>query len=157
MQAYSQQPYDWRTRVDKLIEQSDSLSLRSQRTFSLSRIHKVDRTFKNDIPFKETWSYTVKDGKIVLFQVHYVIDTLEYTEAYYVNNDRLICMEEYESPYFSEDDQVTWGKVLFFQDNSLKLFVKVGKAREDQLYAKAGYEVLSNFDKRYSELKRNLK
>jgi hypothetical protein len=47
--------------------------------------------------------------------------------------------------------------VLFFHNNSLKLFVKVGKAREDELYAKAGYEVLSNFDKRYTELKRYLK
>jgi hypothetical protein len=157
VQSMGQQLFDWRSRVDQIIEQTDSLSLRSQRTFSLNRVQKVDRTFKNDIPFKETWSYTVNGGKVVLFQVHYVIDTLEYTEAYYVNNDRLICMEEYESSFFSNDDQVKWGKVLFFHNNSLKLFVKVGKAREDELYAKAGYEVLSNFDKRYTELKRYLK
>ncbi|MEJ7766527.1 MAG: hypothetical protein WKF89_01860 [Chitinophagaceae bacterium] len=155
--ASSQQSNDWRTNIDLIVERTDSLSLKSQRTFYLNRIVKVDRTYKNDKAIRETWNYTVHNGKVILFQVHYVIDSSEFLEVYYVNNNRLICMEQYESLYFSSSDEVKWGEVLFFRDNSLKLYVKVGKPKPEQAYAKAGTKAFETFDKRFIELQNNLR
>lgn len=153
----SAQKYDWRTNIDMIVQQTDSLSLKSQRTFYLNRIVKVDRTFKNDKAVKETWNYTMHNGKVILFQVHYVVDSSEFLEVYYLDDNRLICMEHYESPYFSADDKVKWGEVLFFRDNALRLFVKVGEPKPEESYARAGSKAVEDFDKRFSELRQNLR
>lgn len=155
--ALAQNNYDWRTKIDLIVQQTDSLSLKSQRTFYLNRIVRVDRTFKNDKSVKETWNYTLHDGKVILFQVHYVIDSSEFLEVYYVNDNRLICMEHYESPYFSNDDKIKWGEVLFFRDNALRLYVKVGEPKPEESYAKAGSKAVEDFDKRFTELRQNLR
>ncbi len=149
--------YDWRTNVDLLVERADSLSLKSQSMFYLDRIIKVDKTFKNDRTIKETWYYTVSQGKIVIFQVRYLIDSSEYTETFYINNGSLICLEQYESPFFSPTDQVYWGKVLFFDNSALKLNVTVGNRKSQNMLATNAVEALDIFNKRYSELLRNIR
>src|SRR5688500_20195530 len=85
--------YDWKSQIDYMVEQTDSLSLKSQKTFYLPKILKVDRTFKNDLEVKETWNYTVNRGKVIIFKVRYVVNHREYTEIYYVDHDRLIRSE----------------------------------------------------------------
>src|SRR4249919_2161653 len=86
---------DWRSRIDEKVKWADSLSLRSQKIFYLNKFLKDNR------PVKETWYYTLVDGKIIIFEVKYVADSIEYSEIYYLDNGRLICMEEYEVPYLS--------------------------------------------------------
>ena len=157
MGAKAQNNYDWRTNLDMIVQQTDSLSLKSQRTFHVNRIVKVDRTFKNDKSVNETWNYTLHNGKVILFQVHYVVDSSEFLEVYYLNDNRLICMEHYESPFFTPDDKIKWGEVLFFRDNALRLYVKVGEPKPDATYARAGSKAVEDFDKRFSELRQNLR
>ena len=59
----SQSRYDWKSQIDYLVEQTDSLSMKSQKTFYLPKIVRVDRSFKNDLEVKETWNYTLNRGR----------------------------------------------------------------------------------------------
>ncbi len=155
-ESYSQHGNDWRTNIDILVERSDSLSLRSQKTFHLSRILRNDKSFRNDDVINETWHYTLNQGKVIIFQIRYVVDSSEFTESYYLNNGRVICMEQYESEYYSYDDNIIWGKVFFFVNNTLKLHVTVGKNKKGDRNSDPQYDSLQLFAKRYSQLQENL-
>jgi hypothetical protein len=154
--AYAQRGYDWRTRADMLVERADSLSLKSQRSFYLNRVIKVDKTFKNDKTVRETWYYTISEGKIPIFQVRYLLDSTEYNETFYLNNGSLVCYEKYETDFFSKYDEMNWGKVLFFENNNLKLHVSVGHHKSKEEDTTAG-DVVEIFNKKYTELLRNLR
>ena len=157
--ASSQLHYDWKSYIDYLVERSDSLSLKSQRTFYLPKVVKVDRTFKNDLEVKETWNYTLDKGRVIIFQVRYVVANREYTEIYYVNHDNLICMENYDAPYLSSYvDQVRKGEIFFVVDNTVRQSVKFGNkiTRDPEPLWDAPYDCLTKFQKRYSELKENM-
>lgn len=105
--AVGQRSYDWRTNIDLIVQQTDSLSLKSQETFHLIK-------YLKDKTIRETWHYTLKDEKIIIFQVRYFIDSTEFAEIYYLNNGKLICMEQYESEDFlTYDDEIKKGKVFF--------------------------------------------
>jgi hypothetical protein len=140
-----------------IVERADSLSLRSQNTFHQDRILKVDKTFKKDKTIRETWYYTISEGKVIIFQIRYLIDSTEYMETYYLDNGNLVCLEQYESDYYSPYDEINWGKVLFFDNNTVKLNVSVGhrKTKEENSYT--SYEAIEKFNRRYSELLRNLR
>jgi hypothetical protein len=69
--AFTQSRYDWRTNTDQVIHETDSLSLKSQRTFYLNKI------MRRDEPLKETWYYTVHNNNIIVFEVRYRVDSLE--------------------------------------------------------------------------------
>jgi len=155
--AASAQSYDWRTKIDVIVERADSLSLKSQRTFYLNRIIRVDKTFKNDKTVRETWYYTTSNGKILIFQVRYLIDSTEYNETYYLNNGNLVCLEQYESDYYSPVDEVTWDKVLFFDNNIIKLHVSAGHRKSKEQDANTTAEAVDLFVKRYNELLKNLR
>src|SRR6476620_8778273 len=106
---------DWRTRVDEKVQRADSLSLKSQKIFYLNKYIGRDR------PVKETWYYTMQNGKILIFEIKYVADSIEYSEIYYLDNGRLICMEEYQVSYLSiYTDQVKHGAALFFDNEDLR-------------------------------------
>jgi hypothetical protein len=155
--ALSQFRYDWKSHIDYLVEQTDSLSLKSQKTFYLPKIVRVDRSFKNDLEVKETWNYTVNKGRVIIFQVRYVVDHREYTEIYYVDNDRLICMENYDAPYLSSYvDQVRKGEIYFLVDNMVRQYIKFGnkKTNEPEPLWGAEYDCLTKFQRRYTELKK---
>src|SRR5689334_21719457 len=81
--AFSQYRHDWRTDADKIIERCDSLSLKSQQTFIVRNVIRTDRSFKNDIDVRETWHYTMHKGKVIIFDVRYLVDSTEYIENYY--------------------------------------------------------------------------
>ena len=118
---------DWRTRIDQKVQWADSLSLKHQKVFYLNKY------LSNDRPVKETWYYTIQDGKIVIFEIKYVTDSTEFSEIYYVDNNRLICMEEYQVPYLSVyTDQVKHGAALFFDNNDLRQFVVTGRDKGQQ-------------------------
>jgi hypothetical protein len=145
---------DWRDDIDFLIQQADSLSLKSQRTFSLLKPYHPEKDIR------ETWFYTVKDGRVVIFEIQYVVDSLEYSEIYYLHRGRLICMEQYEAPYLSVyADQLKWGEAYFFNNDQLRQYVITGKNR---LRPKPGLwssqeESLGKFQQRFAELQRHMK
>ncbi|MEJ7738956.1 MAG: hypothetical protein WKF97_16140 [Chitinophagaceae bacterium] len=145
--AVGQKAYDWRSNIDFIVAKSDSLSNKSQRTFHLNKY------LKNDKVIKETWHYTLNEGKVVIFQLRYIINLTEFLEVYYLHKERLICMEIYESEDNTlSDDRVKRGAVFFFVGNTLKQYVTMGHAN---LKAPA-IECLSRFDDRFSELQKNI-
>lgn len=143
----AQKAYDWRSNIDLIVARTDSLSNKSQRTFYLNRY------LKNDKVIKETWHYTLSEGKVVIFQLRYIVDVTEFEEVYYLHKGRLICMEKYESEDHSlSDDQIKRGAVFFFVGNILKQYVTMGheNIREPAM------ECLSRFEERFSELQKNI-
>jgi hypothetical protein len=143
---------DWRDDVDQIIRESDSLSLKSQKTFSLIKPYHPDKDIR------ETWYYTVKDGRVVIFEINYVIDTLEYSEIYYLHRGRLICMEQYEAPYLSVyADQLKWGEAYFFNDSQLRQYVMTGKRHLNTPLYDSQSQSIAKFEQRFAELQRHMK
>lgn len=137
------------------VEGIDSISGKQQRTFSLNKIG------RNNNPLKETWHYTIKDGKVAVFQVRYNIDSLEYNEVYYLDNGELICSEEYETLYKPEDDELTYGGIYYFnQYNVLQLITLGKKYGVSDNFQRDKYSLARNswdrFRGRYAELKENV-
>lgn len=145
---------DWRDDIDFLIQQADSLSLKSQRTFSLLKPYHPDKDIR------ETWFYTVKDGRVVIFEIQYVVDSLEFSEIYYLHRGRLICMEQYEAPYLSVyADQLKWGEAYFFNNEQLRQYVVTGKrrSRSNPALWSSQEESMAKFQQRFAELQRHMK
>src|SRR2546421_4887694 len=142
---------DWRMKIDLMVQQADSLSLKSQKVFYLNKF------LKNDRPIKETWYYTLRNGKIIIFEVKYVADSIEYSEIYYLNEySRPICMEQYEVPYLSVyTDQVRKGAALFFDNENLRQYVVTGTNQKSPQLNRA-YESLKRFEERFDELKKTI-
>ncbi|WP_157474150.1 hypothetical protein [Flavihumibacter petaseus] len=139
------QSIDWRSRIDNLVQIADSLSMRSQNTFHLNKF--ID----NDRPIRETWHYTLSKGKVVIFEVHYFLDSLEFQEVYYLDRDQIICMERYEILYPAHaDDRILSGTVGFFENQSLRQYITMGKVEDYDLLPE--YDAIARFRVRYREL-----
>lgn len=152
--SFGQNRTDWRDEIDFLVQQADSLSLKSQRTFSLLKPYHPDKDIR------ETWFYTLKDGRVVIFEIQYVVDSLEYSEIYYLNRGRLICMEQYEAPYLSiYADQLKWGEAYFFNNEQLRQYVITGKrkSRPKPALWSSQEESMAKFQQRFAELQRHMK
>jgi hypothetical protein len=149
--SFSQNNYQVLTKIDHIVQQTDSLANKSQRTFYLNKMNK-----KYD-GVKETWNYTMRDGKVIVFQVRYVSDSTEFTEIYYLNKGNLIYTEEYETVYYSStgDDEIKWGGIYYFISNSLKQRVTLGD-KDSKYHWDPEAETLARFHKRFSELQENL-
>ncbi len=142
----SGQRTDWRNRIDELVARADSLSLVSQQTFYLNKF------LSNDRPIRETWHYTVSSGRVVIFEVHYFVDSVEYLEVYYLDRDQVICSEQYEIEYpHASDDRIRWGTVRFFQGNTVQQSVSMGTVPE-QVEAGRSYDSWIRFKSRFREL-----
>lgn len=140
------QRYDWRSKIDELVQRADSLALESQQTFHLHKFLSDDR------PIRETWHYTVANGRVVIFEVHYFVDTIEFLEVYYVDKDQVVCMEQYEIEYPAEqDDRIKWGAVGFFQGPSVRQYVTMGVV-PPEFSTSSSYELYSRFKGRFREL-----
>jgi hypothetical protein len=150
--SYCQSNYQVLTRIDNLVEEIDSVANKSQITFYLNKISK-----KFD-GVKETWHYTLRDGKVLVFQVRYVIDSLEFTEVYYLNKGNLIYSEEYETIFYTagNDDEIKWGGIYYFVSNSLRQRVTLGDRRKKYDSWNPETETLTRFQRRFSELQENI-
>jgi len=145
------QRLDWRDRIDVMVRQADSLSLKSQKIFYLNKFIGEDR------PVKETWYYTVNNGRVLIFEVKYVVDNVEHSEIYYLDKNDLICMEQYEVPYLSVyADDVKRGGAFFFSGNNLKEFVLTGRQDPNDYKLSNAGNLLTLFEKRYKELRETL-
>ena len=149
--VFSQTNYQVLSRIDNIVQQTDSLSNKSQRTFYLN---KIDKKFNG---VKETWHYTIREGKVIVFQVRYVVDSIEYSEIYYLNKGDLIYSEEYETVFYTNtgDDEIKWGGIYYFVSNNLKQRVTLGKTRSRSFWNPES-ETLSRFQRRFSELQENI-
>jgi hypothetical protein len=149
--AASQQRSDWRSGVDQLIQELDSLSLRSQKSFSLLK------PYHRDKDIRETWFYTTRENKVVIFEIQYVVDSMEFQEIYYLDKGKLLCMEQYESPYKSVyADQLKWGETFFFDNNYLRQYIISGKKGQDRGRSYSEFQGLAQFQRRYAELQRHM-
>ena len=150
--AFNQSRYDWRANIDQVIHETDSLSLQSQRTFYLNKID------KNYDGIKETWHYTMRDGKVIVFQVRYLLDSVEYSEIYYLNKGSLVYSEEYETVYYrgTGDDEIKWGGIYYFVSNNLRQRTTLGKKKSKYFAWNPESETLTRFERRYSELRENI-
>lgn len=143
------QRLNWRDRIDEVVRQADSLSNKSQKTFhSLRYVNK-------DEAIRETWYYTLKDGKIIIFQLRYNLHDTEFNEVYYMNRGNLVCMEQYESPVKLSDEEIRRAEVYYFQGSAMMQYVLYGKQPKGYAY-RPGYDCLEKFQKRYDELLRNM-
>ena len=140
---------DWRNRIDEVVRQADSLALRTQKTF-----HSI-RYLNKDEAIKETWYYTLHDGRIAIFQLRYNVDDTEFNEVYYMHRGNLVCMEQYESPVKFSDEEIRRAEVYYFVGSDMMQYVHYGKPANGYTY-RPGYDCLQKFQKRYDELQRNL-
>ena len=99
----------------------------------------------------------MRDGKVIVFQIRYVVDSMEYSEIYYLNKGDLIYSEEYETIYYTNkgDDEIKWGGIYYFVSNNLKQRVTLGRKRSRSFWNPES-ETLSRFQRRLSELKENI-
>lgn len=150
--TFGQGNYQVLARIDDIVQETDKIADKSQKTFYLN---KIDNKYYG---IKETWNYTLQDGKIAVFQVRYVKDSVEFIEIYYLNKGQLIYSEEYETVYFtaSGDDEIKWGGIYYFVSNSLKQRVTLGKKSSGALHWNVEAETLSRFQRRFSELRENI-
>lgn len=135
----------------RIVEEADSVAIQSQKTFFLEKF------LKDDYNYRETWRYAINRGKIVYFQVDYLLDSTEYTEVYYLDRGRLICSEEYEKiDYDFMEDKLKFGSILFFESTTPRHVVTLGRRSYNWRMTEPGDLALTRFQKRYSELKRHL-
>lgn len=133
------------------VDRTDSLPGKLQKTFYLEKF------LKDNYNYKETWHYTEKDGRIVYFEVGFILDSTEYTEVYYVNHGSLICSEEYEKiNYSSLEDELKSGGVYYFQGYMPQHIVRLGNPGNPGNNIPPELAVLRRFEKRFSELKRHI-
>lgn len=156
--GFSQNRFDWRTDVDRIIETSDSLSLKSQQTFMLRTVIRTDRSFKNDIDVRETWHYTIHKGKVVIFDVRYLVDSTEYIENYYLDDNKLVCMENYATEFYNPTDaNFLSGEVLFIVNDQVKLHISTGKTKSTLTAWRLERRPIEKFMERFNELKKNMR
>lgn len=135
----------------KFVDITDSLSGKSHKTFYLEKF------LEDNYNYKETWRYAEKEGKIVYFQVDFILDSTEYTEVYYVNRGNLICSEEYEKVNYSfMEDELRSGGVYFFEGYIPRHVVRLGNPGNGYDVSAPELTVLNRFQKRFSELKRHI-
>ena len=148
-QKASGQRFDWRSRIDEVVHLADSLSLLSQQTFHINKFTKNDRSVR------ETWHYTLHNGRVIIFEVHYFVDSTEYIEVYYLDRDHVVCMEQYAilNPHL-DDDRILWGEVGFFHGDARRQYVTMGNP-DHETGTMSEWNALNRFKGRYRELLAN--
>jgi len=134
-----------------LVEQADSLSLKTQKIFYLYKIGPQNNSLK------ETWYYTLKNGHPVMFEVRYYHDSIEVTEVYYIQNGHLICSEEYETRYNrNNEDQIAYANINYYDNTMVREAVTMGQSQYYAKYENRRYNAMERFSKRFAELKENI-
>lgn len=139
----------WRSHADKIIHQTDSLAASIQRTFHLSKVSNGNRDFR------ETWHYTLNKDQVAVFHIRYTLDSVEYSEVYYLDRGQLLCAEAYETIYDQwNEDEVRWGEVHYFDNALLMQYIRLGKEKNSW---GRGMAVQQRFKERFHELNKNLR
>jgi hypothetical protein len=143
------QPLDWRSKIDQVIRLADSLAMLSQQTFHLQKYTRNDRSVR------ETWHYTLHNDRVIIFEVHFFVDATEFIEVYYLDRDKVVCMEIYAVLYMPQgEERILWGEVGFFEGFSRRQFVTLGTP-DPYLGTDSEWNALTRFKDRYRELLAN--
>ena len=135
----------------KYVEKTDSLADKSTRNFYL------EKYLKDGYNYRETWRYLSNGSRVIYFQVDYILDSTEFTEVYYLNRGTLVCSEEYEKVNYSlREDELKWGGIYYFESSVPRHVVTLGRKSYKRSHVNPGLDALTQFDKRFSELKRHL-
>ncbi|HRE51849.1 MAG TPA: hypothetical protein PK339_10515 [Flavitalea sp.] len=142
-------------KIDQYISEIDSLSFRSQTSFQLVKF------LTHEDSYLEHWRYSEDGGRIVVFQISYAIDSIEFSEVYYVDKGRLVCSEEYETVNHSLfEDELRWGGIYYFVGLVPRRVVSLGKKggieRRFESRENPVMEARERFQRRYNELLRHL-
>src|SRR6476469_8791268 len=130
------------TELRSVVEEADSLSTRLQKIFYLYKIGPKNSSQK------ETWYYTLKNGKPIMFEVRFYQDSTEVTEVYYVENGQLICSEEYETVYpAGNEDRIGYGHINYFDHALIRQVVTMGRSKYNPLNEYTVYNVIDRFRK----------
>jgi hypothetical protein len=134
-----------------IVEEADSLSSKSQKIFYLYKIGPKNSSQK------ETWYYTMKNGRPVMFEVRYHKDSTEVTEVYYLQNRQLICSEEYETRFYTlNEDQIAYGNIRYYDNAIVRQVVTMGKSKYESQPGRRPYDIIDRFRKRFAELEENI-
>jgi len=150
--SVAQSGYNKLIGIDRYVSEADSLSFRSQTSFRLTKF------LKDDLSYLEHWHYSEERGRIVIFQISYIIDSIEFSEVYYVDRGKLVCSEEYEKINHSFfEDELRWGGIYYFNGSTPLKMVSLGKRtggvrRQGMTGEDPAGEALDRFKKRYNEL-----
>ena len=92
-----------------------------------------------------------------MFEVRYYKDSTEVTEVYYLQNRQLICSEEYETKYYTlNEDQIAYGNILYYDNAIVRQVVTMGKSKYQSQAGRRTYDILERFRKRFAELEENI-
>jgi hypothetical protein len=149
--SFSQSPGNRLSELYRYVDQTDSFTERSNKTFFL------EKYLKDNFNYRESWRYAQKGGRVVYFEVDYILDSTEFTEVYYVNHGDLICSEEYQKVnYSSAEDELKYGGIYYFESAVPRHVVVLGRKEHYGMDEHPEYAVLTRFEKRYTELRRHL-
>jgi len=134
------------------VDHADSLAFKDQRIFYLEKF------LKDDYNYRETWRYSERAGRIFYFQIDYIVDSLEYMEAYYLDQGGLVCAEEYEKINYSFfEDELKFGSIFYFYRNVPRHVAILGrKTRPGSTFTSPEQEAQTRFRKRYAELRQHI-
>ena len=122
------------TELYAYVHHTDSLLDRSEKTFYLEKFFKV-----------------------VYFEIVYIIDSIEFSEVYYLKRGNLVCAEEYEKITYSYfEDRLKYGGIYYFESAMPSHIVTLGKRSDPIDFINPEDLALSRFEKRYAELKMHL-
>ena len=92
-----------------------------------------------------------------MFEVRYYKDSTEVTEVYYLQNRQLICSEEYETMYYTlNEDQIAYGNIRYYDNTMVKQVVTMGRSKYQSQPDRRPYDILERFRKRFAELEENI-
>ncbi len=136
--------------IDHVVQQIDQVADSVQEVFYLSKWQ------KNGDVYKETWHFTRQGNRVLVFQIRYVIDSVEYSEIYYLDRKRLIFSEEYETVYSGAEDRLSFARICHFLGLDLAQIVTLGRSRSYSPHFAAGYETMNKFFRRFRELEQHV-
>ena len=154
--ATAQSPSQRLVQLIDYVQKMDSISNKNSRTFSLLKIGKENTSLK------ESWNYSLIKGKPAVFSILYTIDSIEYNEVYYLEEENLICTEEYQAQYFpiDQEDELKFGSILYFNNFSILQSIRLGTEMQSKAYKYLRGDLASSaqerFRIRYKELRENL-
>jgi hypothetical protein len=149
--SFTQLKYERLKQLYTFVDKADSLSRKSHKTFYLEKF------LEDNYTYKEKWRYAEKDGRVVYFEIDFILDSVEYTEVYYVNRGSLVCSEEYEKINYSfTEDKLRSGGVYYFEGFSAQHVVRMGNPGGGFNTSYPELAVLHRFEKRFSELKQHI-
>lgn len=147
----AQRSYTRVSSIDRQVSRIDSFFSKSQNTFHLTKWK------KSGDAYKESWYYSIHNEQVQVFEIRYLVDSIEFNEIYYLDGNRLIFSEEYETVYTDlNDDKLKWARICHYENTMLMQIVTLGSQNNEFARINGGYDTQNRFRYRLSELRRQM-